>query len=52
MNNNNENAPEKFDYVVRVMQGGQMVTEKLYSDGTALRERNASIHTTGELTSQ
>ncbi len=52
MNTNNENAPEKYDYVVRVLQGGQMVTEKLYSDGTALRERNPRITTTGALTSQ
>ena len=36
MANSNAQAPEKFDYVVRVIQGGQMTTEKLQSDGTAL----------------
>ena len=28
--------PEKFNYVVRVIQGGQLMTETLESDGTAL----------------
>ena len=28
--------PEKFNYVVRVIQGGQLMTETLASDGTAL----------------
>ena len=28
--------PEKFDYVVRVLQNGQMTTETLASDGTAM----------------
>ena len=28
--------PEKFNYVVRVMQGGQLMTETLESNGTAL----------------
>jgi hypothetical protein len=38
MNNEyaNNSRPEKFDYVVRVMQGGQMETQTLTSDGTAL----------------
>lgn len=48
----NNSAPEKYDYVVRVMQGGQMVSETLTSNGTALNVKNPSTMTTGQLTSQ
>lgn len=45
----NSKAPEKFDYVVRVLQGGQLQTETLMSDGTALVQKNS---TNSQLTSQ
>ena len=44
----NSQAPEKYDYVVRVLQNGQMTTETLKSDGTALVQRTSN----GQLTSQ
>ncbi len=36
----NSTAPVKYDYVVRVMQGGQMMSETLASNGTAMVVRN------------
>jgi hypothetical protein len=36
-NNSGNERPEKFDYVVRVLEGGQMTSQTLKSDGTALQ---------------
>lgn len=42
---NSAKTPEKYNYVVRVLQGGQMVSETLESDGTAmLKSATSSIN--------